>query len=142
MGNSINPTATYHYVYYGTTGGSSHVRQPRTTGLPASQVFVDIPGVSQPNGNGCVTGDPFYLNGAPLQWYPGANGPETYEFGFINVTGLAEGGQLVNAYTNAAIGTVGTMPIDVWVVYYIPPVPGKGGNGAQYLMPMMLLRAR
>ena len=128
--NQINPYAVFHIVWYDVSGGGiSHVRQPRNTGTATSSVLADVPNVPQPNpmGNECVTGAPFSISQPPQLSYPGANGPNTYVLSFINVTGLAEGPQLLNGYTPNVIGTVGTAPIDIWIVYSQPPQGVNGG---------------
>ena len=133
--NQINPFAVFHIVWYDVSGGGiSHVRQPRpNTGSATSSVLVDVPNVPQPNplGNECVTGAPFSISQPPQLSYPGAAGANPFVLSFINVTGLVEGPQLLNGYTPNVIGTVGTAPIDVWIVYYQQPSGGgQGGNSS------------
>jgi hypothetical protein len=124
MGNTINPPATYQYVYYSISG--SHSRQPRTGTTP---VLVNVPGVPEPGSNYCLTGEPFYVN-PPAQSYPTSPAStESYQLSFINVLGLVEGGQIIsNPATNNwsnPVGTVGTNPIDVLVVYIL--IGGSSG---------------
>jgi hypothetical protein len=125
MSVTIDPIATYHYVYYGISG--SHSRQPRTGTTPA---YVPIPGVSQPGGNGTVTGNKFYLQQPAISYPDPDDSLVSFKFGYMNVLGLAEGGQLINQYNydySDPVGTVGTSTIDIWVVYYA--VGGdSGGN--------------
>jgi hypothetical protein len=113
------PTLTTQYVYFGASG--SHTRQPRATTSYGG--FTPIPGLN-PSGTATLA------SATPFQ--PGPQEPTltagalTLNFAFTSVTGCTEGG-LVSfvAGTPPPVGTVGTSPILVLVVY----VPVGGGNG-------------
>ncbi len=116
------PTLTTQYVYFGASG--SHTRQPRATTSYGG--FTPIPGLN-PSGTATLT------TGTPFQ--PGPQDPTVtagglnLAFAFVSVTGCTEGG-LVSyvAATPPPVGTVGTSPILVLVVYV--PVGGGGGGGS------------
>ena len=114
-------TTTYQYVLYTSTG--SHTRQPRA--VPAA-AFINVPGATEPSPIHLVEGSMFQANPAP-ESYPGAGGV-VYQFAFMNVSGLAEGGRI--SYDHAVpppAGTVGSSDINVLVVYV--ELGGGGGNG-------------
>jgi len=115
------PSLTTQYVYFGASG--SHTRQPRATTSYGG--FTPIPGMN-PSGTATLT------TGTPFQ--PGPQDPTltagglNLAFAFTSVTGCTEGG-LVSfvAATPPPVGTVGTSPILVLVVYV--PVGGPSGPG-------------
>jgi hypothetical protein len=113
-------TTTYQYVFYSAFG--SHTRQPRSN---PSATFVNIPGATEPSPISLVLGSMFQASPAPAS-YPGSGGI-TYEFAFMNVSGLAEGGRTsYNSAVPPPAGTVGTANINVLVVYV---ETGGGGSG-------------
>jgi len=117
------PTLTYEYVYF--AAGGSHTRQPRT--ITSYGGFTPIPGLNTSGTATLVTGTPFQVSPAAL---PASEvvGGVTYNFSFVNVSGLTEGGRTSFDHNVAPpSGTVGATPVKVLVVY-LPQGGGPGGT--------------
>jgi hypothetical protein len=118
------PTLTTQYVYFGSSG--AHTRQPRA--VTSYGGFSPIPTLN-PSGTATLTTGSAFQAG-PVE----ANlsiGGTTYAFGFQSVSGLVEGAQV--SYTPSTpppVGTVGTVPVLVLVVYLPTGVGGPGDSGA------------
>ena len=119
------PTLTTQYVYFGASG--AHTRQPRATTSYGG--FTPIPGLN-PSGTAILaTGTPFQ---AGLVEPTLSAAGTSFIFAFQSVSGLTEGGQVSYvASTPPPVGTVGTSPVLVLVVYVPQGIPdGNGDPGA------------
>jgi hypothetical protein len=119
----------YQCVYFGVqTGG--YTRQSRNP----SSVGGFLPLVSSKNDPGTnflQPGSPFHL---PMSLYPDAtitNGGETYDFSFINVSGLTSGGATsfnASAPPSGHVSNDASAVLQVLVVYLPQGGPGPGGE--------------
>jgi hypothetical protein len=110
------PTLTYNYVYFAASG--PHQRQPtRTPGGPGGfNLIQTIPGGT------LASGDQFVLGAQPATQMVGT---QTYNFGFVNISGGTPSGQIsLESNTPPPLVQVGSAPIVVLVVY----VPVGGGS--------------
>jgi len=118
------PTLTYEYVYF--AAGGSHTRQPRVINNYGG--FTPIPGLNSAGSATLQTGTSFQISPAALPASELIAGV-TYNFSFVNVSGLNQGG--LNSFDHNVAppaGTVGTTPVKVLVVYLPEGGPGGGGG--------------
>ncbi len=118
------PSLTYEYVYFGSNG--PHTRQPRATNSYGG--FTPVPGL---NSSAPQTLAPATQFGVPSAFLlPTVTvGNTTYKFAFVNVSGLTEGGfTSFNPNVPPPLGTVGSNPVKVLIVYL--PEGGTNGNGS------------
>jgi hypothetical protein len=118
------PTLTTQYVYFGSSG--AHTRQPRA--VTSYGGFTPIPGLNPSGTATLASGTPFQAG--PMEPSLTISGV-LYNFAFTSVSGCTEGGLVSYAAgTPPPVGTVGTSPILVLVVYVPQGVSNGGGYGA------------
>jgi hypothetical protein len=125
------PFATYQYVYYEPlTVGGPETRQNRNPAT--SSKYVPIPGITVPATNDLATGSSFTPDTPPASYTDSVG--NTYNFGFMNVSGCAGAGETSTDINNLpgsspfAPLVVGTQPINI-LVLYIAHRTGPGGGG-------------
>ena len=118
------PTLTTQYVYFGSSG--AHTRQPRATTSYGG--FSPIPGLNPSGTATLTTGTPYQAG--PVEPALSIGGVD-YSFAFQSVSGCTQGGLTsFVASTPPAVGTVGTAPVVVLVVYVPVGGNGNGDSGA------------
>ena len=122
------PNAIYNYVYYEPLQvGGPVTRQNRNPAT--SSKYVPVPGIVVPPTNDLATGSVFTPDLPPQTYSDGVN---TYNFGFMNVSGCVGAGETSTDYANLPGSAsfqpliVGSQVINILVVYIIH---GGGGGG-------------
>jgi len=130
------PNAIYNYVYYEPlTVGGPVTRQNRNPAT--SSKYLPIPGITVPSTNDLATGSTFTPDVPPSTYTDGSG--NTYNFGFMNVSGCVGAGETSTDYSNLpgsgsfAPLIVGTQVINILVVYIVHGTGGGGGGPAIYL---------
>jgi len=121
------PNAIYQYVYYEPLSvGSPETRQNRNPAT--SSKYLPIPGITVPSTNDLASGSTFTPDVPPASYTFGGN---TYNFGFMNVSGCVGAGETSTDISNLpgsasfAPLIVGSQVINILVVY----IAHGGGSG-------------
>ena len=129
------PNAIYNYVYYEPLQvGGPVTRQNRNPAT--SSKYLPVPGITVPATNDLAP-DSIFTPDTPPQTY--SDGVNTFNFGFMNVSGCVGAGETSTDYANLPGSAsfppliVGSQVINILVVYIIHGGGGGGGGVGIYL---------